>query len=390
MARSKSPLQNKQKVTEKTTPQAESVQSKFQLPALSFDLTQQQRQILAGLLTVAVVLLILGVTNWFTNPGFRQLLGFERSPQSSAGQISDLDQKLIAQLETLTKINPEDIVFQTVTLDQLPVYPQAWVERYFSQSERVNNLVSGPAADPDNDKLSNKEEYLYGSDPRNKDTLCSGKPDRPECSGKNDGENVRNGISPLTGLSLEELGRSFKIKRSDFQILDRVKDSFEQQAKEGIDFPTLYQLSRAVDLNSEFENISVNVLEDTREGLLTYSQKRLELIKDFINNDELTNFIDIYKITNPNDLASVRQKYIEQAGKLKALGVPRRYLSSHKAYVLVFDKLIKLIEHRQEGLKTSSIFSDGFKADSKKKAVEVVWAYRKVNEEVAKLANLQQ
>jgi hypothetical protein len=262
----------------------------------------------------------------------------------------------------------------------LPVYPSAWVERNFNSSEIRNTLLSGPEADFDNDGLSNKAEFLYGSDPKDSSTLCRPEfdPSVPACN-LTDKEQVDNNISPLTGFELTE-SRELIIERQDENFASSINDSFETAAREGVDFPSLYQLSQLIDLSSEAEALDINIVEDTRESYVIYLQVRIESVKKVISEDELgtelAGLIQIYNLTQVDELEKEAQRYREVVNTLKNADVPSAYEESHRALVVAFEKIIELIEHRKNGVETNTLEDSQYQEISKELAVEVVWGYR--------------
>ncbi|NJS41589.1 hypothetical protein HC766_04550 [Candidatus Gracilibacteria bacterium] len=206
--------------------------------------------VIAVFLTIAILTgVIILSTTLFSN----------KSSDESTSNSDNVDKEAIIKKlaqSSQSGLQPQEVINQTIQLSDLPVYPIAWQEKFFKLTERNNELVAGPAADYDKDGLSNKEEYFQGSDPTNPDTLCDGKTDDANCQGKNDSENVKQGISPLTGLQIDT-PKEFVIKRQDVHILDNIQDTFETAAREGVDFPTLYILAKTIDLSSELDAIKV-------------------------------------------------------------------------------------------------------------------------------------
>lgn len=356
---------------------------------LNNKLSDTQKIFVAVLFSIIIGITIVGSYNWFTNENFRSnILGKNFSATTAKNTDTRLLDSVKKLNDTLVKINPEDIVYKTINFEDLPIYPKAWVEKRFSSSDRSNALISGPSADPDGDGLSNKQEYLYGSNPNIKDTLCDGKNDTNLCKGRNDKQNVDAGISPLTGLDLNT-PKKIKIPRQDLSVIAQIQDSFENASKEGVDFPELYQKSRSIDLSKEMDIIEVSTQEDTRDNILNYQQARIDILKEFVDEDEVASFTNIYQYTKLEDLSKVKKRYTGLKDKLQMTLVPKKYKNSHKAYVLVFQKLVNLIDHRENIIQKNS-YTDEVKQESQKKVVEVFWGYRRLNEEITKLQPINQ
>lgn len=343
----------------------------LKFPKIKFQntLTKKQQNIIALIGTFVVVGLIVSVSIALT---------YTPPAERDSDNVVSLNDAL-SGLNSIDTINPQSLIFEEVSLQNVPLYPIAWVERHFSPIERGNDLISGPNADPDNDGLTNKLEYFQGSDPRNPDTLCNGVVDNNNCFGRTDGQNVLLGISPLTGLSIESIG-TFVLFKTDIPILDRIQNSFEQQTREGVDFPTLYQLSRTIDLSNEYNEIQISSQKDNRQSILSYQEVQADILSGYLNDNQLTNFIEIYQITEPEELNEISVKLTEKVASMKQISVPESYVSVHRSFTMVFETLIDLVEHREQGLRDQTIFTEEFKEQSKAFAVRTTWAYRKMNE----------
>jgi hypothetical protein len=380
MSSSKNPKSSKNINNQETS------KNKFAVPKIqfSFNLTERQKQF-----TVVIISIILagGITfgvAYFTNSNFRDsIMG---GKQDTVTQINgeELTQSLNNLGQSLSKFNVDEILYENITLENLPVYPIAWVERYFTLSERQNALISGPAADPDKDGLSNKQEFLFGSSPRLADTLCLGKTDTPICKGKNDGENVAALISPLTGGTISA-SRVFRVSKQNSKLIENLQNSFENSSREGVDFPSLYQLSKEINLDDYYNSFKVIGVEDNRDSFGKYIEARTSIIQGFVDDSELNSLSEIYGTNDPVQLKTVRDVYQSRLDTLKAAPVPNRYVNTHKAYLSIFTKIIELVNFRIEGINKDTIGDETYKTDSKKLAVEVVWGYRKLSEEVINL-----
>jgi len=340
------------------------------------DVTEKNKIYIAVFLTLLILASILFVSFTFFNPNKGSVENTEEFNVSRDEIIKRLS------VSAASGVKPADVVIQKVKLTDLPVYPVEWQKKFFKSTEIANQLVSGEAADPDKDGLTNKEEYFQGTIPTNPDTLCDGKTDNDKCFGKNDGENVEQGISPLTGLSLDTQPE-FLIKRQDFHILDNIQDTFEIAAREGVDFPTLYVLARAIDLSDQVESIKVLEQDDSRDNIINYTKVRVEVLKDFVDRDELTSFAKIYQITNVPDLEVAKQQYVELRDQMINTTVPNKYKATHQSYIFIFDKIVELIDLRIQGFENKNLLTDEFKDINRDKAVEVVWGYKDLNEKLS-------
>lgn len=74
--------------------------------------------------------------------------------------------------------------------------PREWLVRYFGTDDENNARVGGSEGDPDEDILTNEQEFFFGTDPTNPDTLGDG---------QLDGVKVVAGINPVSGGPLYNL-----------------------------------------------------------------------------------------------------------------------------------------------------------------------------------------
>jgi hypothetical protein len=351
-------------------------------------LTDAQKNFVALGLTIVIIAGLGGGVYIYQNQNYiNTLLGRNKTEEKETTSNDDKP-ALRAAIEnlnkTLSRVGNDAVLYQTINFEELPIYPQTWVEKYFNSSEIANALIGGQSADPDSDGLSNKQEYLYGSDPKNKDSLCNGKVDNTICFGRTDKENVDAGFSPLTGLELET-PKKLKLKKQDFALVGKLQNSFETASKEGVDFPSLYQLSKLIDLSPELSTVKVSSVDDTVQSILDYQQFRIEILGDFANDDEFSSFTKIYELATAQEFDDYIKQYTNILTKLQSARVPQRYENAHRAYTLLFQKLVALVEHRKSGVLAGVIGSE-FKEKSKQISTEMVWSYRRLNEELIKAA----
>jgi hypothetical protein len=332
----------------------------------------EHKNILAISVSIALVLIIVFSFLWYNQ---KNLL-YKNNVDATSYNTKEVIDKLGKSLD---QVNLDNILFDIISFKDLPVYPKAWVEKFFTISEQANQLISGPNADADSDGLTNKEEYFYASSPVNKDTLCNGKKDDTTCNGSNDKQNVDAGLSPLTGLTLDNFDK-VKIKKQDYAILNRIQDSFENAAKEGIDFPTLYQLSKTIDLSSEYKKIEILTQSNDRANVVNYISFRAKLLQDISDQGEVTLFSELYQSIKIDEIKKVRKKYADKFEELKNTYAPERFSEIHKAYIYFFEKIIQLLDLRIEGISEKKTESKDFRERSKVKGTEVMWSYKKLSE----------
>lgn len=353
---------------------------------ISFELNQSQKIALSIVATILVVSTLYFSSLWLGNPNFRKnLLGVKEENNSA------LIARLNAQTESLTQkvglVDPAALIYDTISLKDFPVYPSGWVQRNFTPEERENKLIFESDNDPDNDGLSNKLEYFYGSNPKNKDSLCNGIQDGKICVGRNDKENIDANISPSTGLIMDPI-KQIQIKKQDVSIIKEIQDSFENASREGVDFPQLYALSKKIDLSDEVNQIKINPVPNTRQNILSYFEFRTQIIKNIISGDELFDFSKIYSLNNVSELNELKDKYFNTLQRIIQTQPPETYSSVHKAYIYIFQKISDVVTFRIDTILNQTAENIENQEEAKKKAVEMIWSYQNLNIELRKLPNL--
>jgi hypothetical protein len=350
-------------------------------------LSLNQKYILISFVTLFLVLLLAFGGNWFNNRKFRNLLAGKKEIPETKNQ--DFQQALakesLQKLKTeLKKNNPEELLTQKISLKDLNIYPQAWVERNFPQSERQNPLIASAQGDPDGDGLSNQLEYFYASKPKNKFTLCASLVDKSDlkCK-KTDKENVDAKISPLTGLEIKQ-EEFFDIKRIDKQVAESLSDSLAVASRQSLDFPEIYELSKNINIENEANSIIINSKPDNRDNLLEYAQKRLEVLEDFTDQNSLAGFSEIYEVIDVEGLNNLKNRYQRIQNNLNNMTVPQRFTKNHQATILTIKKSVELIDLRIEGISKSILEEKNFQESLKEKAKQMMAAYRILNEETEK------
>jgi len=348
------------------------------------NLSQTQKLILASVLTILVIgTLLFGnylISNWQKTSSIED----NKNPNQNT-QTQEAFNRLSQNVENL---NPEELVTEEVSLENLEVYPSSWVEKHFNATERRNALISGPDADPDRDGLSNKQEYIYSSDPKETFTLCESEEKNIQNCGKNDKEKVEEGISPLTGLEIIDLGK-VRITRLDKALAEEMNLAFNNASSEGIDFPEIYQLSQTVDLSDELQTVEVNLVDDTRNSILKYSEARALTLRDFAQNDTLLSFTEIYKLASLDSLEVLKNKYQDMQEAYLNLVVPKSQEGFHRVTLLSLEKSLKLIDYRISSIESGEAQTDIAIEKGKTLAIELVWTFRKMIEEEQKLQTVE-
>jgi hypothetical protein len=309
---------------------------------------------------------------WYT-PSLRSQF-FDRNTQQlearSYLQLSETDKKLL-------EYNPVSLLIQKKTVKDMPIYPKSWQKNNFSESELGDQSKSGQAADFDNDGLSNKEEYVYGSNPKNRDTLGAG---------GTDGEYVKAGNSPLSGMTLESaFDFSYFLLNTDVAILESLNDDLDVLEDEGISVPVLYERSRTEDYSIETNGINMNVIQNpTREGSISYLNERLLVLKETASSKYFSTLSTIYQIKDVETLKILKSDNNGRIISFRSMGVPAQEVEIHKNLLYFFMQIDKLIDLRIEVVE-NGLERSQYDARQQEIVKRSVWAYRKINDAVNQL-----
>jgi hypothetical protein len=314
-------------------------------------------------------------------------LGVTPTPDSPIStELADQTNAAVENLKkTVANASPDKLIFEDISLDDLQVYPKSWVTRNFTTLQVDNQLISGVEADPDKDGLSNRQEFLYGANPLKTSTYCSvDAVVKDEKCPKNDKEMIDANYNPLTGLALE-IKKKFKVKKIDRNIAESVETPLTVASDQGFDFPQLYEESRKIDLSKEFSEIKVLTQKDSGEGVLNYYKTRLDILKDFAQDDELSSFGSVYGVLEVSKLDNLLTKYNVIYDKLTTTITPELIADYHRANIIVVQKLVKVIENRKTILAKDKTETKEEIEASKELAKQMLWAYRNLNDQQVKL-----
>jgi hypothetical protein len=343
--------------------------------------------------TVVVTLFIIGFSyNLISNTAFRDsVFGPAIRPFQAQGDKNKINKELenLGQLADRLTLNKK--YYSEYSIKDLEIYPDGWIKRKFSESERRNSLISGKDGDPDKDGLTNKEEYFYGSDPKSSKTLCQNIPNGQVpykdsayvCDGRTDKQLVDNSISPLTGLKLDTVAK-FTILQQDLSLINSLKEGISKASEEGLDFPELYARTRLIDLSSELDAKNVVETSDTAQNILNYRNFRLSTVDSFLADSGLNTLSSVYTLTQDEQFVSLINKYKDDQKKAQEYAVPKKYVMVHKAFLLIYDKLINLVQYRKEIVKSDIANKEELQKNNMNKIIETMWGYRRVKEETAK------
>jgi hypothetical protein len=210
--------------------------------------------------------------------------------------------------------------------------PRDWLLKYFATDDENSLAVGGPEGDPDGDILTNEQEFFYGTDPTNPDTLGDG---------QLDGVKVAANINPLTGGPLNTLDYAklaadrvieaynvpeFKRENIEKQVLGLLNPPDPAKLDVGLPDPKTLKVSN---------DNSMAAIDD-------YFQKFDKYTQDFDTSDQGVQNI----LENPglSDSAMTLANIYEAINSLRNLSVPSDFLKVHQLHIAALFAAANILE----------------------------------------------
>ena len=215
--------------------------------------------------------------------------------------------------------------------------PPEWLQRYFKIEYCSNEDSCGPEADPDKDGLTNYEEFLFFTDPKNSDT---------NADGMSDGDSVKNYVNPI-GTGPLQAPRDINNPYEYNPLADELVESSLEEIQKG-NVMTFEQINEAAakladsDL-PQFYEIPFTLNENnTQEGVKAYLDALVQATDTYRANEavqvgaEVIDTLDINQITQYSDAVAL------YATTLVFISTPNDLFKFHKSFYgsLVFQGLI--------------------------------------------------
>lgn len=198
--------------------------------------------------------------------------------------------------------------------------PGWWLQKYFGASVcSADNCKQ--ESDPDNDKLSNAQEYFYHSDPLNEDT---------NKNGLKDGADVANNYDPSRPgkVTFDEVSSEDSILFEGLVFNQDIKKIVEESQD-------ISKVSLPLPLDSDLK-ISA---EDSPEVFQKYFEDLGTAIDKYFSKSNMENMKNTLKSGDTDQIESVKIKSARLVDELKEISVPARLLTFHR-YNITFYYLL--------------------------------------------------
>lgn len=198
--------------------------------------------------------------------------------------------------------------------------PHEWLVKYFGTDDENNARVGGPDGDPDEDILTNEQEFFFGTDPIDPDS---------DADGQYDGAEVAFNSNPL---GEGELYSTDAVKKLVSQYLE--SQDLQEFKKENIEQQVLGILNPPDPANVQIvlpDEKTLKVIDDnSTTAVEKYLEKANAAVQDLgISEEEIVNSFD-------NPLASNQQLVAvvyETVNKLRNIPVPRAMAYFHQLHI---------------------------------------------------------
>jgi len=205
---------------------------------------------------------------------------------------------------------------QVVETSGKKLIPDSWLAQYFQTTNPDDLKIGGFFGDPDEDKLTNYQEYLYNTDPTNKDT---------DGDGYFDGTEVAYGTNPL--------GEGKREDNSNLQAMLRQQGIYYTEDEVRKEFGSLANEDRAPYIQ-EIVDLNLRVSQDqSPQAVQNY-------LKQFVQTTAYTNsetndmaLKTMFALSSKNEINLFVQNQQEVIDKLLEMEVPADFVESHQIQI---------------------------------------------------------
>jgi hypothetical protein len=208
--------------------------------------------------------------------------------------------------------------------------PGWWYEEYFGSSI-CDKEYCITDKDPDNDKLTNGQEYFYKTNPLVADT---------NGNGKSDGEDVANNIDPS-----KEKEMTFEQSASDEEILGESL-VFQEDV--------ISEINNTIDPNrvvlKEIPDSSIRIVEDSESALKKYIDDAQRVMNNHIVFFTAEGVEEAIKTNDVEEINRLKEESKGTHAELIQIEVPKTYVQLHKYMLRNFELLPIVIVQPQSGI----------------------------------------
>lgn len=227
--------------------------------------------------------------------------------------------------------------------ETVPTYgeiPGWWYQDHFGSSV-CEAEECRPEADPDKDKLSNYQEFVYGTSPTNRDS---------NQNGLSDGEDVAFGYAPNKPgkVKFEEALSDDNIVGESLAYNEEIKDLI-------VDMTDMSNL-----ILPQVDNAELNILPDSSFETFVQYMTDLDAVAAKYNTSpgQFENLGEQIKQQNPLAIASTKSLAQAMVNEYKSLAVPPDALELHKMQIALWGLIPYVIEMPESANALDALYSE--------------------------------
>ena len=204
--------------------------------------------------------------------------------------------------------------------------PGWWYDDYFGSSVCEKEICK-TEMDPDNDKLTNGQEYFYKTNPMLADT---------NGNGKTDGEDVANGLDPsnVRDLTFEQAASDDEIVGESLVFADEMDYEFSTMIDpKKVPYPDIADSSLRI------------ITQPTDEASRKYENRLISILNTYVDPQKLAGIKEVVDGQDPVKIAELKSMAEAVAKELRGMDVPKDYLLLHK-YTITFFELLPIVIYK--------------------------------------------
>jgi len=226
----------------------------------------------------------------------------------------------VATAYVLFKNDKKEIISLVIPEVMASDAPGWWYKQYFGSSVCTEDRCK-PESDPDNDKLTNAQEFFYNTNPLNKDT---------NSNGFDDGKDVANNYDPSKPgkVTFDEAASDDAIFGESLVFNEDVKKILNETiAPNSVTYPVVDERELAV------------VKDNSKEAVAKYFKDNGDVVNNYFPKNANEFIKGIMESNDPDKINDLKYRAAKIRLELKTLEVPESLVPLHKLTLSFMDLL---------------------------------------------------
>jgi hypothetical protein len=227
-------------------------------------------------------------------------------------------------------------------LSQIPpptLVPDGWLKKYFDTYDVNDPKVGGNYGDPDNDKLNNYQEFIYGTDPTNPDT---------DGDWYYDGTEVAFKSNPLL-KGVEDISNDLqkRLRSAGFDVdIEKVEQEFFKDLN--IDRTPIFQYEHLSDWQ-------INISSDNSAAAIDNYHTRFKETTAFLEKREMQiQTSNMFTLSSLVDIERFIGGQSQMINRLMSLAVPSDLKEIHKTYIKMYDGYLSMAKFARSQIESGT------------------------------------